>query len=49
MESALAAKDDYYKQLDYMRAMWKRRSGGDQQRFTDNMLDRATSGPYGWW
>lgn len=39
----------YYDQLAYIRAMWKRRSGGDQQRFTDVVVDRATSGPWGWW
>jgi hypothetical protein len=38
----------YWDQLNDLRAMWKRRSGGDRQRFTDSTLDRASSGPWGW-
>jgi hypothetical protein len=50
--ATIAAKEQldlYYKQLEYTRAMWKRRHGADQQRFTDVMDDRAASGPFGWW
>lgn len=50
---ALAAADSYLEQYDkklaYIRGMWKRRHGGDQQRFTDVQVERATSGPWGWW
>jgi hypothetical protein len=39
----------YQAQIEIVRAEWKHRSGGDKLRFTDAALDRATSGPYGWW
>ena len=48
LTAAEAFLAQYQKQLDYIRAMWKRRHGADQQRFTDVNLDRQTSGPWGW-
>ncbi len=46
-----AAKESlqlYKDQLAEVRAAWKHRSGGDKQRITDSLLDRSTSGPWGW-
>ncbi len=48
MEAAGAALKQYYDQLAYVRAMWKRRHGGDQMRFIDVLEARASSGPFGW-
>jgi hypothetical protein len=49
---AMAAAADslklYQDQIEKARADWKHRSGGDKMRFTDVVIDRATSGPFGW-
>lgn len=46
-----AAKDalaQYYEQLNYIRGMWLKRSGGDKLRISDAAHAMMTSGPYGW-
>lgn len=49
MNAATASFATYKEQMGQAIAEWKQRSAPDKLRITDALLDRATSGPWGWW